>query len=252
MVYTNAKFFTKACLGLTSDGCHSDNDKRCPNYLSTKRSSDCTDFLKYIYPNKFANVPYSDPLVTPTLLNRLGMGETDAQRDSARRFFDNEKQDFCNKPENMNYEFCSCLARKNTASKWNQGGGNAIGYGNLVDTLSSNGVPMQDDQCWYKDCHEPAAPDYLRGTPKIMTTTDLMKTDQCKGAECVQVVSNFGPGAIDIGKYSSACNISDGGGGTSPVPNATPSRNLILILAAVLVPLVLLVLLFRSGQSRGT
>ena len=245
MVYTNAKVFTDACLELTSAGCHSDNDKRCPNYLSTERSSRCTDFLKYIYPNKFANIPYSDPVETPELLKRLGMGETDAQRNSARRFFDGEKHTMCKKPEYMNYEFCSCLARTTEDSRWYKGGGDAIGYGNLVATFSSNGVPMQDDQCWYKDCHEPAQAGYLQATPKIMTTTDLLKTDQCKGADCVQVVSNFGPGAIDFGKYSAACNISDG---TTPVPNAPPSRNLILILAAVLVPLVLLVLLFRRGQ----
>tara|TARA_B100001057_G_scaffold153392_1_gene153519 strand:+ start:335 stop:1084 length:750 start_codon:yes stop_codon:yes gene_type:complete len=242
------KVFTDACLELTSVGCHSDNDKVCPNYLSTERSSRCTDFLKYTYPDKFANVPYSDPVETPELLKRLGMGETDAQRNGARRYFDGEKHTICKKPENINYEFCSCLARTTEDSIWYKGGGDTIGYGEIVDTLSSNGVPMQDDQCWYKNCHEPAQAGYLQATPKIMTTTDLMKTDQCKGPNCVHVVSNFGPGAIDIGKYSSACNISDGGGGTTPVPNAPPSRNLILILAAVLVPLVLLVLLFRRGQ----
>lgn len=66
-------------------------------------------------------------------------------------------------------------------------------------------------------------------------------------AKCRFSVNSFGTSAIDIAKYKAVCNISDGGGGTAPpTPDApSQSRNVILILAAVLVPLVLLVLLFR-------
>ncbi len=225
------------CLVVQSGGCHS-SDGMCPNYLAKKRSATCKNFLKFMYPDKFPGVVYTD----------VKWNAWSDNKGYYRSLFDDAKHTICKNPEYMDREFCSCLARTNEASRWNKGGGDEPGFRKILKQFTDNGIPIEQPQCWYGDCYEPADPDYLQTTPKIMTTTDLKNTDGCKGPKCVFTVSNFAKGGkIDIGKYKSSCNISDGGGGTAPpAPDApSQSRNVILILAAVLVPLVLLILLFR-------
>lgn len=244
--------YTKACLRLQTGKCHSD-DGVCPNYLSKVRSQKCNDFLKYIYPDRFPG-PYSDPVEIPKLFGRLGMGNTDAQRQTARAVWDKAKQDLCQDSENMNFEFCSCLARGNADSIWNKGGEDIVGFQTLFDNLF-HGSPVDQDQCWYKNCNIPSQKGYLNGgSPTIMTIGSLTQDKSLGGKEC----TDYTKCRVDmsaIGNAKIAANMvvkCDSGSKSKKTPDTPPapdapsqSRNVILILAAVLVPLVLLVLLFR-------
>lgn len=154
----------------------------------------------------------------------------------------------------MNFEFCSCLARGNADSIWNKGGEDIVGFQTLFDNLF-HGSPVDQDQCWYKNCNIPSQKGYLNGgSPTIMTIGSLTQDKSLGGKEC----TDYTKCRVDmsaIGNAKIAANMvvkCDSGSKSKKTPDTPPapdapsqSRNVILILAAVLVPLVLLVLLFR-------
>ena len=231
------------CLVVQSGGCHSAVDGMCPKYLAKKKwrsppgSPTCENFLKFVYPDKFPDVDYTD----------VKWNAWSDHNGYYRSLFDSRKQDLCKQPLYMNSEFCSCLARGNADSIWNKGGEDIVGFQTLFDNLF-DGSPVDQDQCWYKNCNIPSQKGYLNGgSPTIMTIGSLTQDKSLGGKECTDYTKcRVDMSAIGNAKIAANMTVNCGGSKSKKTPDApSQSRNVILILAAVLVPLVLLVLLFR-------
>lgn len=222
------------CLKVQSGGCHSD-DQVCPNYLSQNVSAKCKDWLKYVYPDKYTAAKFS----TPEARAVFSGDRTDTEMDT----WDNAKQAMCSEPENMNYEFCSCLARRNPDSKWNKG---EVGFKALLAALLDTKDP---EQCWYNPCYSAGRLDHLGtgSTATVMTMGKLTQDPKLGGQKCVNNavcrfnMNSFGNSKIEAKKLLVNCNINQ------DAPDAPPAstRNLLPFVAAALVSLVLLVLLLR-------
>ena len=225
------------CLKVQSGGCHS-KDQVCPNYLSKDRSPKCNDLLKYLYPKMFVDQSYSSAAARTTY------DALNPRREDARNLFDRKKQELCNEPENMNYEFCSCLARKNPDSRWNKGDAGFKAFFNAQGITDTK----DPEQCWYNPCYLASSPDYLTGKPQIMTVGSLTQDPELGGERCVNNavcrfnMNSFGNSKIEASKMLVNCNVNQDDDTT---PDPPRKLNINLIVPVVLALLVLLVLLLR-------
>ena len=222
------------CLKVQSGGCHS-KDQVCPNYLSKHVSAKCQDWLKHIYPDKYTAVEFSSPVASSYF------GD---DRATDREKWDNAKQALCNEPENMNYEFCSCLARKNPDSRWNKGDAGFKAFFNAQGITDTK----DPEQCWYNPCYLASSPDYLTGKPQIMTVGSLTQDPELGGERCVNNavcrfnMNSFGNSKIEASKMLVNCNVNQDDDTT---PDPPRKLNINLIVPVVLALLVLLLLLLR-------
>lgn len=211
----------KECMLIESGNCN--KGQLCPNYLSKDRTSKCQSFIEFL---------------------------EESPGDAMALEFDRAKDALCKQDAYKNFYFCSCLARQDPTSHWNQG---PEGYQMYFDSLLP---PKLADQCWYKYCTLAADDEYglssAIATKGALTRKVARGGQECPAPKCAFNISAFGDSAPVYGEIKQSCEVNESKTTNNPsTPTSTPAKNKIkpttvaAFVAIILLLVLVLVLLFR-------